>query len=55
MSTDYCVVTESNADKIQVKVKELIKQGWKPQGGLSMTSVGSGHQSTPIFAQAMIK
>jgi len=30
---DYKIVTSSSPDQLTVKVKELIKEGWKPVGG----------------------
>jgi hypothetical protein len=30
---DYTVVTSSSPEQLVVKVKELIKDGWKPVGG----------------------
>jgi len=43
----YCVVEETNTEKLEEKVNLLISQGWKPQGGISAR--------TYSYQQAMIK
>ena len=37
---EYCIVETESAKKLQQQVQELIAQGWKPQGGLSVVSYG---------------
>jgi hypothetical protein len=45
---DYKIVeTGANLKEIEAKVNDLIKEGWKPQGGICYSS---GH-----YFQAMIK
>ena len=37
---EYRIVETKSAEELQMKVQELIAQGWKPQGGLSVVSYG---------------
>jgi hypothetical protein len=46
---EYTTVQASSNNDLIKKVNELIKQGWKPQGGIGIT-----YGSTPFY-QAMIR
>ena len=50
----YTVVQEHDREQLISKVTELIKQGWKPQGGISVSTVAPV-LGKHIFCQAMIK
>lgn len=52
---DYLVVTATNEDRLVLRVKELLAQGWEPQGGLSLTDIKPQNEFGPTWAQAMIK
>ena len=51
---EYTVVKEHNREELIKKVSELIMQGWKPLGGIAVSTVApiAGYH---IFCQAMIK
>jgi hypothetical protein len=51
---EYTVVEGHNREELIRKVVELIKQGWKPLGGIAVSTVAPilGYH---IFCQAMIK
>ena len=51
---DYTVVQEHNHEELIRKVAELIKQGWKPLGGIAVSTVAP-MLGIYIFCQAMIK
>lgn len=46
---DYKIVSEESSYSLESRVKDLIKQGWIPQGGFYRSSVGG------TCYQAMIK
>lgn len=46
----YKIVEASNRYDLQTDVSEALKNGWKPQGGVSFIFSGSA-----IWAQAMVK
>ena len=48
---EYKIVNEYEQAVLEKKVNELIKQGWKPQGGICWSS----GDSIMKYAQAMIK
>jgi hypothetical protein len=50
----YTVVQEHNREALIRKVAELIQQGWKPLGGISVSTVAP-MLGNYIFCQAMIK
>ena len=62
---DYRIVTSSSPEQLVVKVKDLIKEGWKPVGGLQALVThkqnrysGDQHKDTVYdveYSQAMIK
>ncbi len=59
---DYRVVVVCDGNSVVVatmnlerKVKELIEQGWKLQGGVSVSKEGYSSSSRLVMAQAMIK
>ena len=49
---EYTTVIESSEYKLREKVTEMIKMGWRPQGGISFV-FHSGYKET--WAQAMVK
>lgn len=51
---EYTVVEEHNRDDLIKKVTELIKQGWKPLGGVAVSTLAPvlGYH---LFCQALIK
>jgi hypothetical protein len=51
---EYTVIQEHNREELIRKVAELIKQGWKPLGGIAVSTVAPVLR-IHIFCQAMIK
>jgi hypothetical protein len=51
---EYTVVKEHNLEELIRKVAELIKQGWKPLGGITVSTVAPV-LGNYIFCQAMTK
>jgi len=51
---EYTLVTENNPEALVRKVSELIRQGWKPQGGVAVGVVAPMLQKH-IYCQAMVK
>lgn len=51
---EYTVVAENNRDELVRKVADLIKQGWKPLGGISVSTVAP-ILGNYMFCQALIK
>jgi hypothetical protein len=51
---EYTVVREHNLDELVKRVAELIKQGWKPSGGIAVSTVAPV-LGNYIFCQALIK
>lgn len=51
---EYTVILEHKREELIRKVTELIKQGWKPLGGIAVSTVAPvlGYH---IFCQALIK
>jgi hypothetical protein len=47
----YRILEKSSAYKLQIEVNELIAQGWRPQGGVTIDSQGMSES----FLQAMVK
>jgi hypothetical protein len=47
----YRILEKSSAYKLQIEVNELIAQGWRPQGGVAVDSMGMCES----FLQAMVK
>jgi hypothetical protein len=45
---DYCILKHKNPDLLEIAVKEYIKLGWQPKGGLCWLMDNSA-------SQAMIK
>jgi hypothetical protein len=48
---EYTLARGITSDSLIDKVNELIKQGWKPQGGIAMC----GEEVYTVYYQAMIK
>ncbi len=51
---EYTVVAEYSRDELVKKVADLIKQGWKPLGGIAVSTIAPILRIY-IFCQAMIK
>lgn len=51
---DYTVVWEKELSKLIQSVQEYLKSGWKPQGGIAVTSLGDYNRQQYYF-QALIK
>ena len=51
---EYTVVEEHTCEELIRKVAELIKQGWKPLGGIAVSTVAP-MLGKHIFCQALIK
>ena len=51
---EYTVVAENNRDELVRKVADLIKQGWKPLGGVSVSTVAP-ILGNYMFCQALVK
>jgi hypothetical protein len=51
---EYTVIVEHNRDELVKKVAELIKQSWKPLGGIAVSTVAP-MLGNYIFCQALIK
>jgi hypothetical protein len=51
---EYTVVVEHNLDELIKKVRDLIKQGWVPLGGIAVSTVAPV-LGNYIFCQALIK
>ena len=51
---EYAVVAEHGRDELVKKVADLIKQGWKPLGGIAVSTVAPILRIY-IFCQALIK
>jgi len=51
---EYTVVVEFNRDELVKKVADLIKQGWKPLGGIAVSTVAP-IVGNYLFCQALIK
>lgn len=49
---DYRVITAESEYKLREEVVEMIKRGWRPQGGVSFV-YHSAYKET--WAQAMVK
>lgn len=57
MTTDYEIVTGLRIDDLQDRVRERIKAGWQPSGGIAMLHEEAAGSREPhiVFAQAVIK
>lgn len=51
---EYTVVKEHNHEELIRKVADLIKQGWKPLGGVAVSTVAPV-LGNYIYCQAMLK
>lgn len=49
--SNYQIIYEKSHYDLAEQVRKLIKDGWRPQGGVSAQTVGPGQ----IWAQAMVK
>lgn len=49
---NYRIVTETSEYALAIKVRELLEQSWRPQGGVSFV-YHSAYKET--WAQAMVK
>ena len=52
---DYKILHDEYLERLETKVSQMMRQGWIPQGGVSLTidSFEDGNQL--YFAQAMVK
>lgn len=48
----YVVIRDWQRDAFLSKVRELISDGWRPQGGVSIAYDGS---NTCVYAQAFVR
>ena len=44
---------QDTAERLETEVRELIAQGWEPQGGVSMGHTWAG--KAPCLCQAMVR
>lgn len=51
MVTEYRIVHGAHLESLSNEVNMRIKDGWIPQGGITMAKSGGGH----LYSQAMIK
>jgi hypothetical protein len=49
---DYIILQDPNSDNLAYEVREKIKEGYVPQGGVSIAMVPGGGK---LFVQAMVK
>ena len=52
---EYLILEGNDADQLSNEVRIRIADGWKPQGGVSVSLSESDHFSYQLFAQAMTK
>jgi hypothetical protein len=53
---EYKVLVHSDQTQLMQLVNEAIKEGWQPQGGISVpVFINSLSQETIFFAQAVVK
>lgn len=52
---EYLILEGDDANQLSNAVRIHIADGWKPQGGVSVSLSGSDQFMYQIFAQAMIK
>jgi hypothetical protein len=54
--TDYKVIAHNDQAELSQLVTDAIKEGWQPQGGISVpVFVNTLNQEMIFFAQAMVK
>lgn len=56
MITDYNVVTATHLADLQDRVREKIKSGWQPLGGIALLHEEDAGSDKPhmVFAQAIV-
>jgi hypothetical protein len=54
---DYTILVAGDASTLSSQVNNLLKGGWEPQGGvtLSETRAAEDDEGSEIWAQAMVK
>jgi hypothetical protein len=54
---DYTILVAGDASTLSSQVNDLLKGGWEPQGGvtLSETRPAEDDEATKMWAQAMVK
>lgn len=57
---EYTIIWSNCDDKLTTKVNKMMKEGWLPQGGISVIKTGEGKDyggtcSNFLYHQAMIK
>lgn len=55
VKNEYCTVTDSDHWDFQDKVQNYINHGWKPLGGVSISTNHPSHDYPRCFAQAMTR
>ena len=54
----YLIIEEDKRSRLEKRINEYIKQGWRPVGGVSVCcafSAGGGRQYNSVYTQAIIK
>jgi len=56
MITDYEIVTATRVRELQDRVRERIKSGWQPLGGIALLHEEEAGDQKPhlVFAQAIV-
>ncbi|MEI9972919.1 MAG: DUF1737 domain-containing protein [Ignavibacteriota bacterium] len=56
MISNYEIITATRVADLQDRVREKIRDGWQPSGGISMLHEDDAGTRTPhiVFAQAMV-
>lgn len=52
---EYSIILDESADELANLVNEALKDGWKLQGGLSVTVSANTQGTFFLFGQAMVK
>lgn len=57
MISDYRIIVAGSTDELQHRVRELIKEGWDTQGGLSIAYHDQQNyvETVVLYGQAMVK
>jgi hypothetical protein len=54
MSIKYQIASGTNQNQVETLVEDLIKQGWRCQGGISVAMAPNKYITEKQYAQAMI-
>lgn len=52
---EYSIILDESADELANLVNEALKDGWKLQGGLSVTVAANTQGTFFLFGQAVVK